>query len=368
MKKIVIISYATYPGNSPRNLRTNELSKELAKKGHDVTLYVLTGGYNYELYEKQTNIKIKPLGRTYFFNFTHGRGTVLNIFMKVLRKFIGRIFEFPSIELAFNTYRALKKEDKIDLLITIAVPYSLHWGAALFKTIHKKNLVSTVWVADCGDPYMGNSFHKKPFYFEYIEKWFCEKVDFISIPLEDAREAYYPEFHKKIRIIPQGFNFDEVEINTDKINNSVITFIYAGVFYQNLRDPRPFLDYLLTLDQEFKFIIYTKTPNLLSDYVGKLGSKLQVFNYIPRKELIFKMSNADFLINLENPSKQQSPSKLIDYALSGSPILSINTNDIIDVDLIKQFLSKNYSGKLIIKDIQNYNIENVANEFLRLSK
>lgn len=366
IKKIVIVSYATYPGNSPRNMRTNELAKELAKQGHDVTLYVLTGTYDYESYEKDTGVKIKSLGKTYFFKYDPKTGNKLNIFTRVASKLVGNIFEFPYIELVRNAYCAIKEQSNIDLLITIAVPYPLHWGAALLRTLNEDNLKHTVWVADCGDPYMGNDFSKKVFYFEYIEKWFFRKADFVSIPIESAREGYYPEFTNKIRVIPQGFNFSETIKSQKYKKNAIPTFIYAGTFYENLRDPRPLLDYLATLDEDFKFVVYTKTTALLKCYIDKLGDKLQVHEYIPREELVLEMSKADFLVNLENPSSKQSPSKLIDYALSKRPILSLNTNDEIDTSLISQFLNGNYEKSFKVVNIDQYNIKNVASKFLQL--
>lgn len=366
IKKIVIVSYATYPGNSPRNMRTNELAKEIARQGHDVTLYVLTGSYDYENYEKDTGVKVKSLGKTYFFKYDPETGSQVNFPIRLFCKLFGTVLEFPYIELVRNTYNAINKETKIDLLITIAVPYPLHWGAALFRTIHEEKLKNTIWVADCGDPYMGNAFTKKPFYFKYIEKWFCRKVDFISIPIESAREGYYPEFAKKIRVIPQGFNFDKIIKTKEYKKNSVPTFIYAGIFYEKLRDPKVFLEYLVTLEQEFKFIIYTKTPALVENYRKKLGDKIQVHSYIPREELILEMSKADFLVNLENPSTKQSPSKIIDYSLSGRPILNLNTNIGINTTLIRQFLNGNYEEAFKLEDIQHYNIKNVVRDFLKL--
>jgi|26BtaG_2_1085354.scaffolds.fasta_scaffold03689_3 glycosyltransferase involved in cell wall biosynthesis len=366
IKKIVIVSYATYPGNSPRNMRTNELAKELAKQGHDVTLYVLTGTYDYESYEKDTGVKIKSLGKTYFFKYDPKTGNKLNIFTRVASKLVGNIFEFPYIELVRNAYCAIKEQSNIDLLITIAVPYPLHWGAALLRTLNEDNLKHTVWVADCGDPYMGNDFNKKFFYFEYIEKWFCRKADFISIPIESAKKGYYPEFLNKVKVIPQGFNFNETIKAKEYKKNVVPTFIYAGIFYEKLRDPRPFLDYLVTLKKDFKFIVYTKTPTFLGDYKEKLGNKLQIYSYIPRDELILEMSKVDFLVNFENPSTKHSPSKLIDYALSGRPILSLNTNVELNTSLISQFLSDNYEQALKLDNIEQYNIKNVAKEFLCL--
>ena len=212
---------------------------------------------------------------------------------------------------------------------------------------------------------MGNKFKSRLFYFKYIEKWFCRKADYISIPIKEANLAYFKEFHTKIIVIPQGFNFDEVNINEKTPNNEKITFTYAGNFYQGIRDPRPFLDFLQSLNIDFLFIIYTKNKDLLKNYEKTLGDKLQIYSYIPRLQLIKKMSESDFLVNFENNTSVQSPSKLIDYALSERPILSINTSQ-LNENLILQFLNKNYTNKFIIEDINQYNIRNVASQFLKL--
>lgn len=364
-KEILVLSYATFPSNSPRHLRTHELVRELSKQGHKVTLYVLKGNYNYKKYEEENNIEVKSLGKTVFFNFDPITGLKEPIVFKIVRKFLGSYLEFPLIELVVNVFNVLKKENQKDLLITIGNPYPLHWGAALFMHFSKKNKFNK-WIADCGDPYMGNDFHKKPFYFKYIEKFFCRKTDFITIPIHSAIEGYYPEFHNKIRVIPQGFNFSETKIVKDFVKNEIPTFIYAGIFYEKLRDPRPLLDYLIDLKVDFKFKVYTKNKLFLEKYITISPERIEVLDYIPRDELIFEMSKADFLINIENPSHVHSPSKLIDYALSKRPILSLNTNDKLDKRLINDFLQGNYDRALSVPNIDIYDIKNVARKFIEL--
>ena len=367
MKKIVIISMATYPSQTPRGFRTHELSTELARLGFKVNLYVLDGGFDYSNYCCANNLSIKSLGKTRLFKYNHEKDVQLNFLGRILKKFFKNIIEFPYIELAFKAFKTLKKEKDIDLLITIGAPHPIHWGAAMYKKIHTERFKNTRWIADCGDPYMGNSFHKKLFYFKYIEKFFFRKADAVTIPLEKARSAYYSEFHSKIHIIPQGFNFDNINIVDKKENNKTITFIYAGIFYPNLRDPRPFLDYLATCNYDFKFFVYTKTKDILKDYEEKLMGKLFINDYIPRSKLIFEMSKADFILNLENITDVQSPSKLIDYALSKTPILSLNTNIPLDISIINEFMEGNYSRKLVINNLEDYNIKNVVKSFLELS-
>lgn len=367
-KKIVIISAVFYPRNSPRANRTTELAKEFARIGHDVTVYAVLGKFDYSNFEMTHKLKVRDLGEIHFSVFNSDSVSALKhgifkaIYLKVLRKLI----EYPDLELSYKVAKLLKYKKDIDLLITIAVPFTIHWGAAYASKWFLQNNINT-WVADCGDPYMGNKLSKRFFYFKYIEKWFCRKVNFLTIPIKEAKVGYYKEFHDKIRVIPQGFNFDDTKIIDIVGVNSVITFVYAGVFYKGIRDPRPFLDYLTELNIDFKFIVFTKSKALIESYEVKLKDRLEIRDYIPRLELLQVMSQADFLVNFENNTDVQSPSKLIDYALSKRPILSVNSSK-INMELINQFLERNYTDQLVIHDIDQYDIKNVANKFIDLIK
>jgi hypothetical protein len=208
-----------------------------------------------------------------------------------------------------------------------------------------------------------DSFKKWP-HFKYIEKWFMRKTDYISIPVESARSGYYDEFQDKIKIIPQGFKFDVIKGPDESVQNDIPTFAYAGGFIPNIRDPRPFLDYLYKFEEDFKFIVYTNTPALLASYNLKLNGKLEVREYIPRKDLLEVLSRMDFLVNFDNNTGVQLPSKLIDYSLTNRPVLNIKAD--VEPEVIGEFLNGDYSGKFKLGNIQKYNIENVVKQFLAL--
>lgn len=364
-KKIIIVGREIFPKNSPRAFRATELAKELARQGHEVILYAILGNYDYSLFESEFNIKVKGLGKSYLTSLTSDGETKENkFFNKVLYKLFNKFLEVPDIELMFKIPRFLKKEQNTDLLITVAVPYSIHWGGALLKK--KLNFKEVTWVADCGDPFMGNKFKKHPFYFKYLEKWFCSKVDYLSIPIQEAKIAYYEEFRSKIKIIPQGFNFNEFELEA-YAKNKIPTFLYAGSFYEGIRDPRKFLEYLSNLKLDFRFYIYTRNTKILETFIEPLGEKIVVNDYISRGELLNKMAKVDFLVNFENGTSVQSPSKLIDYGISKRPIIDIGTNE-LDEKNILAFLEGNYDGQTNIESIDDYRIENVSTSFLELIK
>jgi len=366
--KIVIISKVIYPKENPRANRTTELVKELAQQGHDVSVYAVLGEYDYSEFEQKHNVRVRNLVKMFFSKINSNKKSSKSFLEKVFTKLLKRVLDFPDIEIMFKIPKILKKEKKIDLLISIANPHSIHWGVTLFKKFNKKKNIKC-WVADCGDPFMGNEVIKKPFfYFKYVEKWFCKKVDYITVPIEKAKNAYYKEFHDKIKVIPQGFNIESISKYKTNHTNKIPHFAYAGLLYSGSRDPSLLLEFLSQLKNlDFRCYIYTTNLNLVEAYKKKLGEKLIISSYIPREELFTNLAKMDFLINFDNQVDVQSPSKLIEYTILDKPILSIN-NSKFSENTILEFLSSNFENKYEMDDISKYDIKVVAKNFISIYK
>lgn len=357
--KILIISGFFYPDNTPRAFRTTELAKRFCKLGHDVTAYIPRNDNDLSSFVEQYPIHI----RHYNVKQLNSNGR-LGLIRRIWNRLITQYLEYPYIYLMHSLPQALKNEGGYDLLITIAMPHQIHW--AVGKMYAKGKRLAKTWVADCGDPYMfcGTSQYKHPFYFARQEKRWGRECDYIAVPVESARGAYYPEFRDKIRIIPQAFDFAEVKLS-NYAPNRVPTFAFSGNLIPKVRDPKPLLDYLCTLDKDFKFIVYTTKQHLVAPYKDKLGNKLEINGYIPRLNLLEKLSTLDFLINIGNISANQLPSKLIDYGLTKRPILNISPLG-FDHTLVDEFLQGDYSRQYVVENIERYDIINVANQFLVL--
>lgn len=360
-KKILIATKFFHPDITPRSFRASELAKEFARQGHEVTVLTTERDFDYSELEKIHNFRVLATVKNEP-NQIQGGGI-----KRIVRFVLQRLFYYPFILLSNKFSEALKKHTGYDLLVSIAHPFSVHFGVALAKK-HNPNLCKT-WVADCGDPFVGNGEGRLPvpFYFKWVESWFCKKPNFITIPIEDAKPAYPENCQHKIKVIPQGFDFSEIRPNYEEGLNKMPTFAYAGMLGVGTRDPRPFLDMLCSLNQDFKFIVYTKNESLLEPYQKRLGNKLEVRSYVPREQLLSVLGQMDFLINFENKSDVQKPSKLIDYALLQRPTLSIKPFDINKV-VLKEFLEGDYRHQIIIDDVSCFNIKNVTNKFLSLIK
>lgn len=363
--KILIVSAFYYPEITPRSFRTTELTEELVKRGHDVTLSIPYRDFDYKQYYNQNS---GP--KIIFFNkrknekeYQRGLKRKLYYLVKIIG---GYLFSYPDIKFRKDIFKTFKNCDsQYDLLISIGAPHSIHWGCSMLFAKNKKFLAKK-WIADCGDPFMGNQVTKHPFYFKWLEKTFCNRADYITIPIEEARNAYYEEFQNKIKIIPQGFDFSPYA-NIEKVyqaDDNLLRFAYAGMFYGAYRNLDSFVLYLKDVKVNYKLYLFTPDCSLVQKYKKILGEKLIVVSPLQREKLIKELATMDFLINIANNGNVQKPSKLIDYALAKRPILTISQK--LDRNIIDEFFHRNYIHQTLISDIEQYNIINVVDNFLRL--
>ena len=362
-KKILVVTNGFYPENSPRSFRATELAKELARKGHQVTV-ITHPRPGVDAFCNQNGIRFKSLGNLTWAEPTiKGRG-IVRLFWRILVRMSVLLLEYPKIQLVFLVKKALKTERGYDALISVAVPYPIHWGVA---SIWSKK-IAKVWIADCGDPYMGqeNDSFKPLFYFGWVEKWFCKKVDYLTVPTENSIGGYYSQFHPKIKVIPQGFRFEDIQLYQGEKDNSKLIFGYAGMFIPGRRDPSEFLQFLNSLSSAipFEFHIYTTTPQFVLPYI-KNTTRIVLKDLVPREKLLYELSKMNFLVNFENVGNTQTPSKLIDYLIVDKPVLSIKYGQLNEA-VVAAFLKNDYTSQMVLPDKNNYRIENVAAKFVAL--
>ncbi len=366
-RKILIITRDFYPYQSPRSFRATELTKEFCRNGHEVTVIAPYDEKTVE-FSKELGFKFNTIGKLKWriFNFKK-LGKIGLIYNKIVNRLLPLFFEYPSMELFFKVKSKLSSEKShYDLLLSIAVPHTIHWGVSAIWQ-NKKEKIAKIWVADCGDPYclQENDTFQPPFYFKWIEKSFMRKADYISVPTVNSFKGFFPEFHSKLKVIPQGFNFEDVKVR-DLIDDGVVRFGYGGGFISGRRDPEEMINFLLSVAhiKKFEFHIFTESRNLVLDHCdGKYPIILH--DPINRIDLLQTLSTYNFVVNFTNKGLVQTPSKLIDYAIIKKPILNIKTGN-LDKSAILEFLDGNYSRQFVVENVNDYKIENVASKFLKL--
>lgn len=374
--KILIISYYFYPENTPRAFRAFELVREFIRLGHSVK--IILPNKNIE--------RVRSLGLDVdFVNFKKRPNNIsrLNISLRNKNTFYGflkkisRCIAPNGIETIFYFIplfnELVKLKDKFDSIISIAMPIDTHIACALAFKLNR-NFSDAIKIADYGDPLTGNPALPKCINFFFMDKFITSSFDYCIVPTVEAQIALSKISRlKNVKIIPQGFNFDDIKLS--KYNpNSIVSFAYAGNFYTTIRNPINFFKYLINLSdkgRDFKFFLYTDTFNnenmeIVDEISKKLKEKLIIKHLVDRKELILNLSSMDFLINVNNISKTQSPSKLIDYYLTNRPIFSLNQN-YFDEHLFENYLNFrfDYSNTKEI-NLSDYDIKSVVNSFIKL--
>ena len=369
MKKILIASRWYKPTKNPRAFRTVELAAEFRRRGYDVTVF-LPADAQVQPDIKHVSVACGDMG-TSVARAKKADSSWKNNILQILRKMFLYVFgDGPmTIRFCYSLYKALKsclrQHNDYDVILSISYPFYINVAVAFLKRYVS---VNTIMIADCGDPFYANPSFRKAFYLKFLEKWVLNQFDCITIPVEAARSSYLDYLATEhIKVIPQGFSLLNIPAGTYQ-KNVVPTFGYAGVFYESIRNPRFFFEHLLTLRQNFRFIVYAIpdifTDKLLAEYKGKLGEKLDVREAIDRETLIPEMATWDFIINFDNDNANQRPSKLIDYAMSKRPILSFKQAT-FKPEVFTAFLQGDYRKQEHI-DLSQYDIRTVVDKFEKL--
>lgn len=364
MKRILIISRYFHPEMSPRAHRTTELALELDRTGHEVEVALPDTNYDYSGFLKDTNIRLSFYGPVRQRPIKLGHSKLGILLSRIIFRLLNLAFEYPNGQLLFKVKRFLKGRGGYDMLISIAQPHPIHWGVAAARRANPD--LTRIWVADCGDPFSGTKTDtfQKPAHLKRMENRSFNRADFITVPIPGAVPAYHPKFHSRIRIIPQGFQFKDLpllELCPEKVTPC---FAYSGAFIMGFRDPRNFLDYLLELDMDYRFYIFTRHGYMIQNYVERSKGRIILRDYVPRDTLISHLKSVDFLVNIDNNTSKHSPSKLIDYLQTGRPVLNIENQ--LNIAACNAFMKGDYSMKMDLPDMDEYHIKNVAQKFLSL--
>ena len=375
--KIAILTAVFHPELHPRAFRAYELAKEYAIQGHDVEVFLLTRikGFDYEQLSQELHIKItllplytRELGAENVFQQTHPLLRWIHWGYRWLLEYLlaGNLFAY-STRIANHLQQEMQQKD---MIIALSTPFMDLLGLAKYVHQLPNNTKSkTIYIADSGDPFYYSQQTKRALYFKWVEKWVYRHFDYLSIPTSDAIPAYAPLIpREKIQIIPQAFNMRDVHLSPAPTGD-IPTLAYAGVFYQDIRNPEFLLQHLCTLTEDFRFHVYLRhrdphITSVLDKYQKQLGNKLIIHYSVKRTELLYQLSQCHFLINISNTTSTQLPSKLIDYGITKRPVYSFDKQS-FNPQVFAAFMHGDYTHAMPI-DIRPYDIEVVTKQFIEL--
>lgn len=369
---IVILSGSFYPSIHPRAFRATELAKEFVRNGHHVTEISCKTikEFDYEEYSRNTGIEIIKLDvfrRNRVAEVASHKQTVLYSIKRFLIEYLlcGNLYKY-SKEISTKLSK-LDCWDNADLVIVLSTPFPCHYG---FYKFVKKREHFFVTIFDSGDPFYYSKQTNRAIWFKYIEKNVYKYCDFLTIPTANAIHLYSPLIPEdKIKIIPQGFNMRDLNLYKGEFGIPV-KMAYAGVFYWDIRNPEFLFEALENSPVDYEFYLFMrykdgKLEEVLEKY-PRLKSQMHIHLCVPHDDLISELSKMHFLINIENLSNTQMPSKLIDYGMTGRPVLSCNEKN-FELAKLERFLHGDYTGQYEV-NIDEYNIELIAKKFINLYK
>lgn len=369
LKSILIVSNFFAPENTPRAFRVAALVERMAASGVRVTVVLP----NKQVYHENPYVRegVKLL-------FADGpiEKAPVNLKRKSSGSFLPRwvretILFFVSHEYFFKYNKGLERtlmgvDESFDMLLSVSYPVAIH--RAVTKAVKRnKRLKFKVLAAEFSDPPFRNEYWRKIFfcYKNILRRW-GRRFDFFITPTSLALDCYTPYIApERIKIIPQGFDlrgFEQREYRPHRVP----TFAYAGRFYENVRDPEFLFKYLCSLERDFRFELYVNVVDsyfdaLIDKYIALSRGRIIRCTPQPREQLISHLSSLDFLVNLEYTMGDASPIKLIDYGMSGRPIISFREAN-FEPSRLESFLDGDYSAAVEF-DMAPYDIDTVVAQF-----
>jgi glycosyltransferase involved in cell wall biosynthesis len=396
--KILIITIAFPPHNSPGALRLYAWAKYWSRVGHQVT--VLTTKKNISqaaltfpgekispnLFKiQEVWADVRPTSTSVNIQKNHLPGGFkrfisqkINMLHENIRNFLGPLYDFylPYLPLFINAGRRLGEKEKFDVIISTYSPATCHLAAHRLK---KK--LQTPWVADYRDFWSEGEFGWGKWPCNVIGSWLEKKTiqtaDLIIAVADPMRQELVRRYNVPTVTVENGFDPEDYNfLDPEKLypDDGKIRFVYTGAVYGN-RNPAPFFSAVQELIREeylspkkIEILLYGRRLDSILTMAELYGLTGVVKNMglVDRNTALRAQRDADGLLFLEGQDYRVDyvlPAKIFEFIRSGTPILGIGMSDAStagnflvragagyplgkDIKAIKKFLLNNYlNGK-----------------------
>ena len=238
---------------------------------------------------------------------------------------------------ALRKIEELNDVKPIDYLLTVSSPFSAHSAGRAFKQKHEK----VKWITFTFDPLIHTSKVKKSFIFPKIkERWDIRQemrvykeanYNYVTEDVYDNCNHLFNSSLQKTFSLPFMIENGTGEA-INYFNNNKINLIFAGRFYNDIRNPEYLLKTFISMnnsDMLLHLFITSDCEDLINRYV-KMSNGNIILHKPVSVHLINKILNdADVLINVGNSIAAFKPSKIFEYISTGKPIVNFYQNNII---------------------------------------
>lgn len=361
-RSVLIVSFSYWPAQNARSFRWTALAEDWARKGVRVRVVCAWAPGAAER-ESVNGVEVHRVGIRALERLRAGlarsrrnpppageagrtapRGGVRRAFGRFLSALWQRLYwpdtaclwYFPALRRA----RALLREEPAAALVSVSPEFT---AVAVGLALAGSRSGPLAWLIDLGDPFSfpsdapPNNTRLYAGLNRRFERRCLARADAVSVTNEATARRYRELLSgraEKVRVIPPLLTLD-VAPSGAPANDGPARFVYLGRLYRAIRRP----DFLLALfaglaaegdgaDLELHFYGDTsECADSFAPYAALIGRRIHLHGPVPRDRVAEAMRQATVLVNISNTTDFQLPSKIVEYAATGKPILNLAATD-----------------------------------------
>lgn len=374
MGKYIFLTGYYLPKPGATGLCIHQLAKETAKRGHDVTTICYFDGDEKTSFDGVHIIKI-PVPSFLQENMSNLRlSRKINQIRSVWSKLI-HIRDYPLrssrlVKTYYSSLRNLVIEGENITIVASVNPLEAVIATQLIKEEFPSKVTTHYYCADTLSNEKGNSgILPVEYRTKHGLKW--EKrlfASFDSIIIMECHKKYYfskefSEYIPKMKLANFPL-FSRIETGTQQTENDIVSFVYAGTLYRELRNPKFLCDLLIETSKIEKisvsFLGGGDCDDILAAANERSNGAIRYLGMQPHDIAMQEIGMADVLLSIGNAESPMAPSKIYEYMSTGKPIVHTYT---YEKDPCLEPLTK-YGNALLIREDEKHVVEKLL-DFLK---
>lgn len=359
---VLIVSFSYWPAQNARSFRWTALAEDWARRGVRVRVVCAWAPGAAER-ESVNGVEVHRVGFRALERLRAGlarsrqapppagetdrpapRGGVRRAFGRFLSALWQRIYwpdtaclwYFPALRKA----RALLRAEPGAALVSVSPEFT---AVAVGCALAGGRPGPRAWLIDLGDPFSfpsdapPNNTRLYAGLNRRFERRCLARADAVSVTNETTARRYRELLSgraEKVQVIPPLLTL-EFPPSAAQANDGPVRFVYLGRLYRAIRRP----DFLLALFAGLaaagdgagcELHFYGDTSECADSFVpyaALLGRRIHLHGPVPRDRVADAMRQATVLVNISNTTDFQLPSKIVEYAATGKPILNLAATD-----------------------------------------